>query len=49
MPELQRSEKELLRLLLEAANPCETKASNDLPLVDELEAFKERLLGELAA
>ena len=49
MPELQRSEKELLRLLLEVANPCETKASNDLPLVDALEAFKERMLGELTA
>jgi len=49
MPELQQSEKELLRLLLEAANPCETKASSDLPLVDELEAFKQRMLVELAA
>ena len=49
MPELQNSEKELLRLLLEAANPCETKVSNNLPLVDQLEAFKERLLVELAA
>lgn len=49
MPELQISEKELLRLLLEAANPCETKASNDITLVARLEAFKERLLVELAA